>query len=98
MPDITVSVILLNHGTLEDKLREQNICVEVLDETELSSIRIFTSLIKALKRLKPNIIHTHRNKENILGSIAAKIAGNMPSLRTAHGAPEHRPIIKKPHK
>jgi len=98
MPDITVSVILLNHGTLEDKLREQNICVEVLDETELSSIRIFTSLIKTLKRLKPNIIHTHRNKENILGSFAAKIAGNITSLRTVHGAPEHQPHLNKPHK
>lgn len=97
MPDISVSVILLNHGTLENKLREQNICVEVLDETELNSARIFIRLIKALKRLKPDIVHTHRNKENILGSIAAKIAGNIPSLRTVHGAPEHRPSIKKPH-
>ena len=98
MPNIKVSVILLNHGTLEDKLREQNICVEVLDETQLSSARIFVDLIKALKRSKPNIVHTHRSKENILGSLAAKIAGNITSLRTAHGAPEHRPGLNKPHK
>ncbi len=98
MPNIKVSVILLNHGTLEDKLREQNICVEVLDETQLSSARIFVDLIKALKRSKPNIVHTHRSKENILGSLAAKIAGNITSLRTTHGAPEHRPSLSKPHK
>ncbi len=96
MPEIKVSVILLNHGTLADKLLAQNICVEILDETKLSSARIFTGLIKTLKQLKPNVVHTHRNKENILGSITAKIAGNMPSLRTVHGAPEHRPSIKKP--
>ncbi len=98
MPGIKVSVILLNHGTLEGKLREQNIHVEVLDEAKLSSARIFLEFIKILKRSKPDIVHTHRNKENILGSIAARIAGNIPSLRTAHGAPEHRPNIKKPHK
>jgi len=89
---------LLNHGTLEDELREQNIYVEVLDETQLSSARIFVNLIKALKRSKPNIVHTHRSKENILGSLAAKIAGNITSLRTAHGAPEHRPSLSRPHK
>jgi len=96
MPSVKVSVILLNHGTLADKLLAQNICVEILDETKLSSARIFTGLIKTLKQLKPNIVHTHRNKENILGSIAAKIAGNIPSLRTVHGAPEHPPSLKRP--
>ena len=98
MPEIKVSVILLNHGALEGKLHEQNIHVKVLDEIKLSSARIFIELIKALKQSKPDIVHTHRNKENILGSFAAKIAGNIPSLRTVHGASEHRPSIKKPHK
>ncbi len=98
MPNIRISVILLNHGILKEKLRKQNIYVEVLDETNLNSVRIFAYLIRLLRQLKPNIVHTHRIKENILGSFAAKTAGNIPSLRTAHGAPEHRPSLKRPHK
>jgi len=98
MENITVSVILLNHGMLEDKLREQNIPVEVLDESSANSLQIFLGLIKSLKKLSPDIVHTHRIKENILGSLAAKLAGNIPSLRTAHGAPEHKPSPLKPYK
>ncbi len=98
MENFTVSVILLNHGALENKLREQNIYVEVLNESNLNALQIFSRLVKFLKRHKPDIVHTHRLKENILGSFAAKIAGNIPSLRTVHGAPEHRPSLYKLHK
>lgn len=96
--DMKVSVILLNHGTLENKLREAGVFVKVIDESKANSLQIFFRLIKIIKRLKPNVIHTHRIKENILGSIAAKLAHNVPSIRSVHGAPEHPPSIRKPHK
>jgi len=35
------------------------------------------------------VVHTHRFKENILGSIAARLSGNALSVRTVHGRPEH---------
>ena len=41
--------------------------------------------------MQPDIIHTHRIKENILGSIAGLLNGSIASLRTAHGAPEYKP-------
>ena len=96
--DTKVSVVLFNHGTLENKLRESGIHVEVIDESKLNALLIFFKLIKTLKRLNPDIIHTHRVKENILGSLASKLVGLKPSIRTVHGAPEHRPSLRKPHK
>jgi len=87
--NIKISVILLNHGMLESKLREQDIHVEVYDETKQNSFHLFLIIHKRLKALKPDVVHTHRFKENILGGFSAFLSGNTPSIRTAHGASEH---------
>lgn len=86
----TVSVVILNPGRLEQELRKTGIQVIVLNESKLSGMRILQQLVQIVRELKPDVIHTHRTKENIFGSIAAKLNG-IPSLRTAHGAPEHIP-------
>jgi len=86
----TVSVVLLNYGRLERELHNAGIKVIVLDESKLNGLRILRQLIHIIQDQKPDVIHTHRLKENILGSIAAFMTGNTPSLRTVHGAPEHR--------
>jgi len=39
-PGVSVRVILLNHGTLEEKLHEEGVDVLVLTETSLSSLQI----------------------------------------------------------
>jgi glycosyltransferase involved in cell wall biosynthesis len=90
-PETRMSIIILNHGMLEQKLEQIGIEVIVLDESKLNGFQILCQLIVRVRNLKPDVIHTHRNKENILGSIAAQFSGNPPTLRTAHGAPEHRP-------
>ena len=87
----TIHVVLLNHGTLEQQLLDNNIAVTVLDESRLNGFHILMKLINIVASIKPDVIHTHRIKENISGSIAALLNGNIPSLRTAHGAPEHNP-------
>lgn len=86
---IPVSVVLLNHGKLENKLRETGIKVTVIDEARLNSLQILLMLIRIIRDQSPDIIHTHRMKENIIGSTAALLAGRPPSLRTVHGALEH---------
>ena len=90
-----VSVVLLNHGALEQKLRNDGVTVHVLDESHLNSFQILQQLNKIIDNLNPDVIHTHRLKENILGSLAAWHNHRMPSLRTVHGAPEHRPPLYK---
>lgn len=90
-PDESVSVIVLNHGRLEQELRNSGINVIVLDESELNGFRILYRLVHIIRQLKPDIVHTHRLKENILGSIAALSRRDTMSMRTVHGAPEHPP-------
>lgn len=92
MPQVNVHVILLNHGKLEQKLRDTGIDVAVFDESKINGLSILFSMTKAIHTIKPDIIHTHRLKENIIGTVAAILNGNIRSLRTAHGAPEHKPL------
>ena len=89
MPETDVAAVLLNHGTLADKLHDVGIPVFVLDEQHTVSVRIFAQLRGVLRSWWPNVIHTHRQKENILGSLANRTCRNVPSVRTVHGAQEH---------
>jgi glycosyltransferase involved in cell wall biosynthesis len=86
-----VHIILLNHGKLEKELLSCGIEVIVLDESTLNGFQILRKLIHTIRVIRPDVIHTHRIKENILGSIAALFAGNIPTIRTVHGAPEQKP-------
>ena len=90
-----IHVFVMNHGTLEQKLIAENIPVIVFDESTLSSTTLFFRILQNLKRIRPDVVHTHREKENVLGSIACLIAGNIPSIRTSHGAPEHHPTWRQ---
>lgn len=87
-------VVLMNDGELAHKLKLAGITIEIIDEQQTSSIAILRKLITVIKTLQPDLIHTHRQKENILASIANLAANIFPwrrikSLRTTHGAPEH---------
>ncbi len=95
---IELNVILLNHGELEHKLISSDIKVHIFDESKLSSIRIYKLLCQHLVEFRPGVIHSHRMKENILSSIAAKQTGIPFSIRTLHGAPEFNISWTKPHK
>lgn len=85
---IRLHVVLLNHGILENRMRQQGIAVTVLDEGKFNSVRIFYLLRRFLRKVKPDIVHTHQQKENVLGSIAASSFSGVRSIRTVHGGPE----------
>jgi len=85
--NLELLVILLNEGQLANELRENNINLLVLDESKLSSWLIFREIYRQARIFKPDLIHTHRFKENILGGIVARLCGSK-SVRTMHGASE----------
>ncbi len=92
-PNTQVTVVILNTGILEQKLRDCGITVIVLDESKFNSFQILKQLCKIIDDIRPDVLHSHRNKENIIGSIAAWHKHRTPSLRTVHGASEHRPPL-----
>lgn len=97
---VDILVILMNSGELSDKLSQQGINIKIIDEKHHSSLHIIFAIMRQIRQFKPDVIHTHRQKENILGSFANLLAlpfrGKLtPSIRTAHGAPEFRPKGKQ---
>lgn len=88
LPETEIAAVLMNDETLADKLRSIGVPTYVLDERKTDSIGIFVRLRRVLRSWQPDVVHTHRQKENILGSLANRSCGNVPSVRTVHGANE----------
>src|SRR6185437_412110 len=72
-----------------ERLRAHSVDVTVFHETNVNAFRILSGLRKLISEFQPDIVHTHRLKENILGSVANRLSRNVPSVRTVHGANEH---------
>ena len=89
-PGTVVGAVVMNSGFLFRKLRLLGIDVEVFDETQLNAFSIALRLKGFIQDWQPDVIHTHRDKENILGAIANLLTRRMPSVRTVHGSEEHR--------
>lgn len=97
---VELKVVLMNSGELAQRLKALGIPTSILPETQLNSWQIVTALVRHIRQFAPDILHTHRQKENILGNFACVIAAMfLPfrprSLRTSHGAPEFAPVGKQ---
>lgn len=85
---IDLHLIILNEGRLERSCRRQGIKCYLLDEKKLSSVAIAGKTIRISRKIKPNIIHAHRYKENILATIIAGFCRNSRLVTTQHGRTE----------
>src|SRR5262245_9357242 len=87
-PDVHVSAVLLNEGRLAWELRALGIDVAVLDERRHNSAAIVAFLVQFFRAHRIDVLHTHRYKDTVLATIAAKIAGIPKVVRTVHGLAE----------
>ncbi|WP_027328167.1 glycosyltransferase [Marinimicrobium agarilyticum] len=83
-----LKVILMNAGRLHEECRALGIDVDVFNENQFNGVQLVWRLYQTIRAFRPDIIHTHRQKENILGTLAGRLAGYKRSVRTSHGAPE----------
>jgi len=86
--DVEVTAALMNEGALAERLRAAGISVTVLHESRASSLRIVLELRRLMNSWRPDVVHTHRTKENVLGSIANAIGRRAVCVRTVHGSDE----------
>ena len=85
---VEVNAILMNPDSrLGAELRAAKVPTLELDERVTSTVGLFRKVRRHLSRVRPDIVHTHRQKEDIIGGFAAASVG-VPSIRTVHGAPE----------
>lgn len=86
--DVSLAAVLLNEGRLANELRRLGIDVTVVDETRYGAFSILTFLTRFLRDNQIDLVHTHRYKDSVLGTIAAKLSGVPHVIRTVHGLRE----------
>jgi len=92
---VEISAILLNEGKLAREIRNLGIPIDVVDEARLNFFQIHKRFHEILMKFQPDIVHTHRLKENILGYLSSRKAGRGISLIcTQHGLDEPQLRLK----
>lgn len=87
-PDLDLSVVLFNEGRLASNLRMIGVPVTVFPETKQRALTVLGGLTRYCRAGKFDLLHTHKYKDNILGTIAAARCGISHVVRTVHGLTE----------
>ncbi|MDD2309697.1 MAG: glycosyltransferase [Desulfuromonadaceae bacterium] len=87
-PDLDLVVILLNEGKLANNLRKIGTTVHVINEKEHSFLEILFRTRSIMQTSHPDLIHSHRYKENILATLATGFSRDIKLIATQHGLPE----------
>jgi len=67
MKEIELSAILMNEGKLAREIRKLGVPIEIVDETRMNFFHALRQVQAILVKNHPEILHTHRQKENIPG-------------------------------
>ena len=86
--DLELVVILLNSGRLQNELERAGIKVHLIEESTHSFFSLIQHIKKIVSDFSPDIIHSHRYKENLLAWITAWGHPDISLVSTQHGMPE----------
>ncbi len=87
-PDLDLSVILLNDGRLARELHSAGLRIHVVEEQRNSFLQIARKAGDVLRHDPPQIIHSHRYKENLLAFVLSRRLPGTRLISTLHGLPE----------
>ena len=88
LPGFECSVILFNEGRLAEELRKLPVSLTVISEQTFSPMGIAYRLAKALRKIRPDVVHTHKYKDSFIGTLVARSLGIPYVVRVVHGLPE----------
>jgi len=86
--NIQLSAILLTEGRLAEEIRKLGVEVHVVDERKTSFFNILLTIRNILRKWPPDLIHSHRYKENILAYLISRFVRRVRLIGTQHGMPE----------
>lgn len=79
-----VRVIVFNRGELYSRMERAGIPVELANERKLGFLGLVRRVHAILGQWRPQVVHAHGFKENLVAGIAARLRG-IPVARTHHG-------------
>jgi glycosyltransferase involved in cell wall biosynthesis len=85
--EVKVSAILLNEGRLARELRELGVTVHIVNEGKISFFTIVRAIRGKIRKLHPDVIHSHGYKANILAGLVARTLRGIRLVGTQHGFP-----------
>lgn len=88
LPHFEWSIVLFNEGRLADELRKLTLSVTIIPEKHQGPLALASGIAKVFQQFRPDIVHTHKYKDSILGSIVARYMGVPHVVRSVHGMPE----------
>lgn len=89
LPGVDLFVVLLNKGRLAKELENSEVPVYVLEERKRSFLEIARMGARIVRKWAPQILHSHRYKENMLSYlISMAMIENAALVSTQHGMPE----------
>lgn len=81
-------VVLLNNDRLAIELKKIGIEVHVIDESKHSFMAIVRAVSKLVTFFSPDVVHSHRYKENLLAWFVTRAMRKVRLVSTQHGMPE----------
>jgi glycosyltransferase involved in cell wall biosynthesis len=94
--DIEAMVVCLNHGRLSELLGKAGVDLAVIDETSHGFWGVARQIYSVVRKFKPDIIHAHRYKENILAMLVSPFCHFPQLITTIHGVSEvKKDLIRK---
>ncbi len=88
LPDMELCVVLLNQNRLAEEINKKGITTYVVEESNHSFPSIFRATRQIAAAFAPDVIHSHRYKENLLAWLTAKSLRKAQVIATQHGMPE----------
>ena len=87
-PNVVLTAVLFNDGWLAGQLRRLGVETAIVDERRHNGLQIAAFVRRFLIEHQVDIVHTHRCKDTVLGTLGAACAGVPRVVRTVHGLSE----------
>jgi len=88
LDNCTITAVFLNDGQLAREVQALGVKVFIVDEETNSFFFILKTLRRIVRNISPDVIHSHRYKENLLSYLSAKGYRDIKLISTQHGLPE----------
>jgi glycosyltransferase involved in cell wall biosynthesis len=92
MDNCAITAVFLNNGKLARDVQSLGVNVFILDERTRSFASLLKNFRQIVRTIRPEIIHSHRYKENLLSYLASRGFQGRQLISTQHGMPENTQV------